>query len=331
MTRCLPRLLVALSLALTACGGAEEAGPRATGTPSPSPSPPATPSPSPSPTADGTALAIAAVDAAGRAVILDAGSGEVRRVLLEGIAIDDPAANAIAVTPDRRTVFVVRPGASGEQDTRIVQVPASGGAPQPVAPGIAPAVSPDGSTLAYVRYVGDGPGQREPTIRLRALSNGSERELRGGDFYGIWDLAWTGNGSRLAFTAGEIKTGVHVVDPTAGSLEGSRRLGPEDRDATWSGVATLAGDRIAVIDRCCTVPDPDPQRWRVLSVDTGTGTVGKEVFGRERTEAFRLDSRSDGQGLLVVQEGRPGGSPLLRWDGSGELREVAADIVVAAW
>ena len=278
-----------------------------------------------------SAVRIAAVDADGRAVVLDGQTGDVRRVLVEGIEVDDPSSNAIAVSPDRETVYVVRPGGTGS-DSQIVRVRASGGEPEVLTQGIAPAVSPDGTTLAYVRHVDTGqPGQGEPTIRLRNLSTGQERVIDGGDLYGIWELAWTGDGTRIAFTAGEIRTSVHVIARGATSLSEADRLGPADTDASWGDIATLGDDRLAVIERCCNLPQGSPERWRVLEVDATTGAVGGEVFGRDRTEAVLVDDRRDAQGLIVVQRGGPGGSPLLRWDGTGELRQIASGIIVAAW
>lgn len=278
---------------------------------------------------------VAAVTADGRALILDGQTGETRRLLLEGIQVRDPASNAIAVSSDRRTVFVVRPGRGAEQEAEIVRVSASGGDERVLAKGHSPAVSPDGNTLAYVRLVG---GERaaeppEPTIRLRELDSGDERELRTrqGDLYGIWELAWTRDGSRLAFVAGEVRTAVYVVDADAPSLDAAQRLGPRDSGATWTDVAALDDHRLAVIERCCQLPDPNPERWHVISVDVETGKVGDDVFGRARTEAARLDARSDAEGLLVVEGGGPEGGPLLRSTGSGDLRRIADDIIVAAW
>lgn len=278
-----------------------------------------------------SAVGIAAVDANGRAVVLDGRSGEVRRVLVEGIDVDDPASNAIAVSPDRETVYVVRPG-STHSDAQIVRVDAAGGSPETLTQGHSPAISPDGTTLAYVRFEDTaGPGHPDPTIRLRTLSTGQERRIGGGDVYGIWDLAWTGDGTRIAFTAGEVKTGVHVLARSATSLTEAKRLGPESTDASWDEIATLGDDRLAVIERCCNLPAENPERWRVLEVDATTGAVGGEVFGRDRTEAVLVDDRRDARGMIVVQRGGPGGSPLLRWDGSGELRQIADDVIVAAW
>jgi hypothetical protein len=281
------------------------------------------------------AVEIAAVDADGRAVVLDGQTGEVLRVLLEGINVDDPADNAIAVEPDRSEAYVVRPGAAGAQDAQIVRVDMSGGEPQDVTQGNAPAISRDGNQLAYVRFVDTGGPTPEPTIRIRNLVTGAERAIVPGtqDFYGIWELAWTDDASHLAFTAGEIGTGVYVVERSAATLDEANRLGPDNRDASWNDVDDLGGNRLAVIEQCCEQPNPDPQTWRVISIDATTGEVtGEEVFGSGRTEATLVDAREDADDLIAVRQGGPDGGALLRWNGPGSsVRTLTDGIIVAAW
>jgi hypothetical protein len=53
---------------------------------------------------------IAAVNADGQVVLVDAFTGLTTRVLLEDVAVDDPAANGISLAPDHETVFVAVPG-----------------------------------------------------------------------------------------------------------------------------------------------------------------------------------------------------------------------------
>lgn len=312
--------LLAASLLVAGCGGQEDetAQPRpTTGSPSPS-----SPSPSASPS-----RGAAAVLADGRVVVLDAETGSVDQVLLEGVRVEDPASNAIAASPDGGTVYVVRP-ATSDTDSEIVRVSSSGGDAEVVTTGNSPAVSPDGGTLAYVRVLEQEPAGFTPTLRLRDLQTGSERELRGGRFYAIHDLTWTTDGSALAFTAGEIATGVYILERDAQSLGEARRLGPEEDEASWSDVSALDEGRIAVIERCCRIPDPSPQRWRVVAVRTEDGSVGDVLVDRR---ASLVDGWADGAALLVLETGGPGGGTLLRWDGSGAPREVRDDVIVAAW
>lgn len=126
-------------------------------------------------------------------------------------------------------------------------------------------------------------------------------------------------------------TSVHVVDRDAASLDDARRLGPENSDASCDDVTTLGDNTLAVVERCCQFPDPDPERWHVLSVDATTGTVNGEVFGQDRTEATPVDARDDAAGLIAVRRGGPDGGTLLRWDGSGEPRSITDGVIVAAW
>lgn len=98
---------------------------------------------------------VVAVGADGRVVVLDAGNGEVDRVLLEGIRVDDPAKNSIARAPDRGEIFVTRPRPA-DTLTELVRVAADGSASESLGEGIAPSVSPDESRLAYVRSIDRG-------------------------------------------------------------------------------------------------------------------------------------------------------------------------------
>lgn len=315
--------LGAVVLALTACGtyrdtGAQRPAPTGTSTPAPTP-------------AQATPLVVAAVLGDGRAVTLDADTGEVRRVLVEQLPVDDPAANDIAVAPDGAAVYVVRPGQRGG-DSEILEVDPDAGGPEVLVQGQSPAVSPDGGTLAYVRFEDEQPAGQTPTLRFRDLATGDERVLAegGAGFYGLWDLAWTADGSSVVFAAGEIKLGVHVVPRDADSLADARRLGPADTGPSWSDVAVLDARTVAVVEQCCRLPGPEPERWRVVAVDVRTGEVTGEALPG-RVEAHAIDGRYGERSLLTVSLDGPEGGSLLRWDGEGRPRELASDVVAAAW
>lgn len=276
----------------------------------------------------------AAVTADGRAVVLDAETGTVRRELLDDVRTDDPAKNAVAVTPGQTHVYLTLPPATAEEGQQIVRVPFAGGEPETVvADGFAPAVSPDGQTLAYGVLAETGQGLPEPRLVLRDIASGEERHLAGRDdpFHSIADIEWTADGTALALTVGEIHTRVHLIDRHATSMEQTRRLGPDEErgaDASWRETAAI-DDQLAVVESCCD--PPDEERWHIIEVDPADGAVHGRVVAEERIVATHLDSDADATGLLIVEGGGPEGGALLRWEGSGDPAHVAGEIIAAAW
>lgn len=328
--RCVAACVVAMAALLVGCGDDGDRADEARDTTTTAPDRATTTTTEPRRPA-GDDVAVAVTDD-GRAVVLDVETGEERQVLLEGIRVDDPAANHVAMSAGADEAYVSRPGAPTE-DPEIVRVPLAGGDAEVVAAGRAPAISPDGGTLAYVVLEGERPP--EPVLVLHDLETGQERQLRRESepgFYGIHGLTWTADGAAVAFTAGEINLGAYLVDADATSLDSARRLGPVARgeQASWMALAVLDDDRLAVAEACCDVPREE--RWLVLAVNVRQRAVEGALLPEERVEATWLDGDGKGRLLVVVRgDDPPLGSSLLRWDGSGELREVADGIVVAAW
>lgn len=281
---------------------------------------------------------IAAVLADGRLVVLDAESGDVERTLLDGIRVDDPIKNGLAVTPDGDDVYVARPGPL-DDGPEIVRVPMRGGQPEVIGPGRAPSISPDGSTLAYNdTEVRDMPPPA-PFIVLRDLETGDERELRREDerqFHFIVETEWATGGEQLAWVAGEIKTALYVVDAEAEDLDGADLVGPgagAGDDPAWRAIAPLEDGRMAVVELCCDIPDRE--RWTVITVDVDTGETEEGLLPQQRVEASDLDSDHSGRHVLVVVDRGVDGGSLMRWSlrdsGAEELETLREDVVVAAW
>lgn len=287
---------------------------------------------------------IAAVLGDGRLVVLNGANGEVERTLLEGIDVNDPASNGIALSPDGDDVFVVRPRTGGAGGPEILRVPISGGESEVIGPGRAPSLSPDGTTLAYNDLEQGERPLPVPLIVLRDLETGEERRLRRvhePQFPFIVETAWTADGDDIAFIAGEIQTALYLLSVEADDLDQARRLGPEapGEDTSWVAVAALGDQRLAVAEACCGVPDPE--RWQVIAVDRETGTVEGTLLSQERVEASRIDADVSTRHLVIVAQLQPGGGRLLRWSPAkppaaqpgpaGELQELRDDVVVAAW
>jgi putative cell wall-binding protein len=271
-----------------------------------------------------------ALTADGQVAVVDTTTGKPLRQLMS-VPTDDWANNDLAVTPDRRTAFVTRPG-SAEQPTDIARVPVSGGEPEIVATDASsPAVSPDGETLAYIVHRYPQPGDPDPRIVLRDLSSGQQVMLdSGGDWHYVSELAWTADGERLAFVSGEVMTGVATIDADATSMAQASQVGPPldgSADRRWTSVAGFE-QGLAVVDRCCDLAQP--RQWRVLHAGLD-GTIHGTLIADGRLEASRVTSNADGSALLAVVDGGPDGGQLVRWNGAGQAHTVTGDVIEAAW
>ena len=274
---------------------------------------------------------IAAVNHEGQVVLLDAFTGLTTRVLLEDVAVDDPAANSISLAPDHETAFVAVPG-DPSNPGHVVAVDTRTGDSQQIAEGSTPAVSPDGSTLAYVALEA-GDGFPEPVIVIHDLEGMSEdRRLRGIDAQTtpvfIADLAWTPDGSRLAYVAGEIQTGAYLLNvEDANDLGDAMRLGPTAREegSSWYDIAGFENG-LAVAEQCCDVPS-DRHVVLFLSLDplTVEGALLPHVTG-----VSSLSAAGNSTLVYVGELGDDLAGTLYRWEAdSNETSVIAEGFVVA--
>lgn len=91
---------------------------------------------------------IVAVTTGGAVVVLDSTTGLATRVLVPG---GDAVGDSVAVSPST-VYFSVKHGCADD----IEAVPVSGGTPKVVATGVLPAISPDGTEMAFVREPAGG-------------------------------------------------------------------------------------------------------------------------------------------------------------------------------
>ncbi len=174
------RAIVAAAAAATllaACGGGTGAGgqPTAQVTATAAASPGATASSSPGRSA-GRRPPIVAVTTAGALVLLSRRSGAIARTLVRSGVLGDE----ISVAGDRTAVYFAH--SDGRCASQIESVPVGGGSPVVITSGSLPAVSPDGSKLAFarepLRATGCPPGQADETSQyklvVRTLSTGAE-------------------------------------------------------------------------------------------------------------------------------------------------------------
>ena len=117
----------------------------------------------------------------------------------------DEAVGRASWSPDGSLLTYARHtyGATGEE--RLYLRPRLGGeqllGPDYEGPAYAtqPVFSPDGNQIAYLAFL-EGPMTQMATIMVLDLAGGEPRPL--GEFEGVWELAWTSDGSHVVFSFG---------------------------------------------------------------------------------------------------------------------------------
>ncbi len=199
-------------------------------------------------------------------------------------------------TPDARAIVFVRGGGPngrgeipnphslpGGAEQAIWIVPVAGGTPRRLADGAAPAVSPKGDRVAFVKggqvwwvALDDSAAKPEQPIRARGRAA---------------TLRWSPDGARLAFSS---RRGDHafigVYDVAAKSLRFVDPSVDADAEPVWSPDAA----RIAFLREAAATgvlpftPERRAQPWSIRVVDVATG-AGREVWKADtgRGSAFR--------------------------------------------
>jgi hypothetical protein len=344
-TRALRILPAAAALAvLAACSGSSapsSAGGQASATVSGSASASATSSPASSPTPPG----IVAVTTGGALVVLHPRTGAVARTLVPGGVVGDE----ISVASNGTVYFAVQHGCT---DT-IESVASTGGTPASITTGSLPAVSPDGTKLAYASQPSLAQGcvpsnpDLTPLFKLvvRTLASASQVSypmVAKGQDSGlpapISHLSWAPDNDHLAVSIASIQDNegwnLALVDTatakhylSGGGISYVRATGqPAARRSYLREGIYLPNGNLFVSRACCAgVPVHNTSRL-MQEVNTTGALVHQVAVGFATLDHTSLDVTASGQWLLYLA-----GHDLYVSDGGATPRKLTAGLIAAAW
>lgn len=343
-----PRMLAMLAAGaaltmLAACGGGSGGGStQGSGSPSPassSGSATATPAPQKAPKPPG----LVAVTKAGALVLLGSRHGQVIRTLVAGGVRGDE----VSVSPDHSTVyFSVRHGCLGQ----IESVPVAGGSPTVIADGTVPAISPDGTRLAYATAplqtaacVPDANElTRQYTLVIRTLSTGTQAvypQLPAGQDTGlpapVSHLSWSPDGGTLAVSIASVQDneGWNLIllnpatarDYLTGAGDQSVPAG-DPQGSYWREGVYMPNGNLFVSRACCS-GFPVHNKSRLMWVVSPAGAMQHQVaIGFASLEHTSLSASGNGSWLLYLA-----GDILYISHNGNKPVQLTSGMIAAAW
>lgn len=294
-----------------------------------------------------TSPGIVAVTTAGALVKLDASTGNVTQTLVSGGVLGDE----ISVSPDGSVVYFA--AASG-CDMQVESIGIGGGTPTPIAPGDLPAVSPDGSKLAFAQQPlltqSCIPDQSNIAgdfkVVIRTLSSGAQQVLpappqvqHSGLFLPISHLSWAADSVRLAVSTSAVQDNegwaLYVIDtssaryyavPGAGATTVPVTGAPEaQRSYIREGVFLPDGNLF--ISRACCGGVPIHNTSRLMWVVAPSGAFVRQVaLGYPSLDHVSLAVSASGQWLLYLAD-----HDLYVSEHGNRPSRLTAGLVAAAW
>jgi hypothetical protein len=276
-------------------------------------------------------------------VLLDSATGRQVRVLAAHPEAD-PATGVflegVSLSADRRSAYYAVAGECGMGT--VYRVPVDGrGAPERVATGISPALSPDGSKLAFAAPGGSGPDGRSRCnnqIVVRELATGAERtwafpedadhRLALYQDGAITKIAWAPDSTRLAYTLSYEGDSVSILDTAVHhDLSETQEVvvpdgGGDSRQPAWQA----SSGRLAVVNSAfdCCYDDNYTGPPRALLVDPDL-RLTENLLPPGKKPSW-LDFDVTGDHLLYVD-----GGTLYRRSRSGVPAAVGTGYVAADW
>ena len=280
---------------------------------------------------------LVAVTDRGAVVVLETASGKMMHTLAPRGSAD--GASSLARTPDGAWLYYAD-GMGCGQDAAVYRVRTDGsGAPERVATGTAPAVSPDGARLAYAAPNPaddrDATAMCHNTVVVRSLADGAEKrflpthDTNSFTAYGqISAIDWAPDGRRLVFQQGWEGEGSFILDTVAHTTT---------RQATPVGAKEIANGlvhptwhpptgRLAAVNDCCYSPEDPPTPRITVLVDPATGDT--QPLLDAGLDPRSLDYDPTGRFLLFVDKQ---GAVFVKGDGPPRRLPAATGYGRASW
>jgi hypothetical protein len=298
---------------------------------------------------------IVGVTKAGALVTLNPTTGLVEQTLVPSGVASAADPGEVSVAPSGLVFFVV-PNHCG---STIEEVPTTGGQVTVIGPGSAPAVSSDGSKLAYASQPESALGAECPTasadldewvqLKIRTLSSGATETLAAvpagqgtGLPHPISHLSWSADNSHLAvsITPAQDNDGwaVNIVDTseahyfvTGTGVVTLPMSGSPDPLGTYLSEAVYMPDGDLFVSRaCCQGWPPRSTASLMWEVSTSGAFVHQVAIGNPAYGHSSLDVTSDGHWLLYVANTEDAAT-LYVSQGGATPRALATGIFAAAW
>ncbi|MEJ7765312.1 MAG: hypothetical protein WKF86_07440 [Acidimicrobiales bacterium] len=251
-----------------------------------------------------------------RVVVLDQGGSAAPRTLFDlgaSTSADEapPLLGGVSLSGDASQVYfdVVGTPLTG----LIRRVPLAGGAAEQIGEGVAPALSPDGSMLAFIQ----SPEPDQPaSLVLRPVAGGAERRIDLGDGT-CGNVAWSPDRKQIAVdicSGGEPVT-LALVDAATG---GVRQLAPPD-GVTWSVPAYKPDGTLTLVEQ----READAF---VVALKPDFSGVATTVLRRTSTTISTIDWSAGGDLLVCDVDGI-----VVAAIGGGQPQQITTGYTSAAW
>jgi hypothetical protein len=296
----------------------------------------------------GTEPGIVAATTRGGLVRLNPATGAVVQALVpNGTGVEG---DEISVSSSGMVYYAV---GSGACDSTIYSIPDGGGTPTPLFSGTLPAVSPDGTKLAYAVQPGlaqdcNGAGTSDPGtafhVDIRTLSGGTTVSIpelpatQAGLPAWVTHLSWApDNGHVIVSTEGVQDNEGWALDILDISSAKTYLPGPgvttvpvtgssPDGQSYWSEGVYLPDGNLFVVHRCCEGIPAKSDAPLLWEIQPNGSLIHQVATGFANTAHNSLDASADGTWLLYL-----GGGGLYVSQGGARPNQVASGLVAAAW
>jgi len=206
---------------------------------------------------------------------------------------------ALSFSPDGNYVMFVRSDKSTTNFRYLYQMPALGGTPLQLIRDIdsAPAFSPDGRQIAFVRGILDPPGNQ---ILIAKADGTGERVLaaRRGFGPGTSTVSWSADGKNLAFVSPEIRDNqtrwvLEIISAKTGQIQDLHSFETGARAAAW----LPDGHGLLVVNI-----DPQSGRGQLWFVSYPSGEASRFTNDLTDYDQCCLDITGDGSSLVALQD-----------------------------